>query len=680
MVNKFIKNLGMRAAEAAVIICCIGFMAPLSSCSDSSSNGEEVVSSSLSIAGVKLNSTYDVVYGGTLTISGKGFKTGDYLKLSAADGNVYIAPYSSSSDTELAVSVPDELPLTGKYTVRVIRGTEDQYLGNTTINVGYNHDAPDKDGMNLKGVVYCGKNALKGVVVSDGVNVTTTDNKGRYYLASDKSTGFVFISIPKGYMPKESSGNTPKFYKSVSSDVNTVERNDFEMVEEDTSDYVLLAMADLHLASRNNDISQFNYTFLTDVNPLIASYEAAGKKVFGVTLGDISWDTYWYDNKYGIKDAIQEVYKINCPVFNCMGNHDNDPYVAQDDWAASAPYRATAGPNYYSFNLGNIHYVVLDNIYYINKLASQGTIGDQSYRPQITESQIAWLKKDLATVTDKTAPLVLCMHIHFHYWPYLNDNNEEVYQRHTYNYNTGVLSTDPDGNACTSLLSVVSGFSDVRLLTGHNHISYTAKTDNITEYNTAAVCATWWWTGKSGYADNHICTDGTPGGYGIWEVNGSTMKGYYKSIGYDRSYQFRTYDRNQIQITAANYCPAYPTANLEYFSGEYANASSANEVLINVWNYGPGWSIKVTENGKTLKTTQISTKDPLHMISYTAQRMNHGVTDVSKITLPSTQMIHMFKVTASSATSTLNITVTDANGNTYTETMTRPKEFSTSMK
>jgi hypothetical protein len=37
----------------------------------------------------------------------------------------------------------------------------------------------------------------------------------------------------------------------------------------------------------------------------------------------------------------------------------------------------------------------------------------------------------------------------------------------------------------------------------------------------------------------------------------------------------------------------------------------------------------------------------------------------------------MFKVTASSANSTLDIKVTDRFGNVYTETMTRPKAFTT---
>jgi hypothetical protein len=449
-------------------------------------------------------------------------------------------------------------------------------------------------------------------------------------------------------------------------------------VEDPVTDYVVLAMADMHLASRNNDISQYRYGFLEDVNPLIAQYEAAGKKVYGITLGDQSWDTYWYDNRYSIEDAMEEVYKVNCPIFNSMGNHDNDPYIANNDWLASAQYRKVAGPNYYSFNLGNLHYVILDNIYYINDNAATGSIGERNYRAEITKAQMEWLKKDLATVADKTAPLVLCMHIHFHYRPSLS-GGKEVYSLKTDNYNTGIKTVNPDGEEVISIQSVVSDFTDVRMLTGHNHVSYTAKTGNITEYNTASVCATWWWTGKSGYSNNHICTDGTPGGYGVWEVSGNNMTGYYKSIGYDRNYQFRSYDRNNIHITAEKYCPSHPDSDLAKYAGTYANASNDNEVLINVWGYGPGWSIKVTEEGKDLVVTQINTYDPLHIISYTAQRYDHAGPNV-EITLPSTSTVHMFSVKASSSKSTLNITVTDANGNVYTETMTRPKDFTTSMK
>ena len=82
----------------------------------------------------------------------------------------------------------------------------------------------------------------------------------------------------------------------------------------------------------------------------------------------------------------------------------------------------------------------------------------------------------------------------------------------------------------------------------------------------------------------------------------------------------------------------------------------------------------MSEGGTPLKVSQIlNEKDPLHLIAYTAKRINQN----KKPTFDTNTNNHMFKVTASSATSTLDIKVTDRFGNVYTETMIRPKAFTT---
>ena len=67
------------------------------------------------------------------------------------------------------------------------------------------------------------------------------------------------------------------------------------------------------------------------------------------------------------------------------------------------------------------------------------------------------------------------------------------------------------------------------------------------------------------------------------------------------------------------------------------------------------------------------TRDPLHIISYMVPRLNanNGTTFETCLTY------HMFRVKASSPTTTLEIKVTDRFGNVSTETMTRPKDFTT---
>ncbi|MDR1680493.1 MAG: calcineurin-like phosphoesterase C-terminal domain-containing protein [Prevotellaceae bacterium] len=103
-----------------------------------------------------------------------------------------------------------------------------------------------------------------------------------------------------------------------------------------------------------------------------------------------------------------------------------------------------------------------------------------------------------------------------------------------------------------------------------------------------------------------------------------------------------------------------------------------NEVLINIWSYEKDWSIEVKEGAAVLPVTRVSVKDPLHIISYEAKRLNVNAEPTTSFVTLNTS--HFFKVTATSPTSTLSIKVTDRFGNVYSETMTRPKQFYYTMK
>lgn len=423
-------------------------------------------------------------------------------------------------------------------------------------------------------------------------------------------------------------------------------------------------MSDWHLANRNNDLAQFVDGMLPDINKTIAEYKARGIKVYGLTLGDLSWDGYWYSNKFALPEYLEQMYKIKCPIFNVIGNHDNDPY-ASNDWDAALPFKELVAPNYYSFNLGDVHYVVLDDIEYINTGGSQGVVGKRNYNSTIVADQIEWLRKDLATIKDKSTPIVIGMHIPLYNYPTLDTDGS---QRNTIRLDNG-----------HQLISLLNDFSDVHVITGHTHCNFTVEdSPNIMEHNTAAICATWWWTGRNGYSGNHICKDGSPGGYGVWENEAKNMEWYYKSMGYEREYQFRTYDLNTIHITAEKYAPKSNNKEVARYAGVYANPNSNNEVLINVWGYDSKWQIEVNENGTSLEVERVGMKDPLHLISYDAQRLNVGATPTSGFNTYPTA--HLFKAKASSATSTLDIKVTDRFGNIYTERMARPKEFTYLMK
>lgn len=617
----------------------------------------------LGIKGVSIPSSLDVTAGTSITLQGSGFQVGDVIELTPAnEGTMFSANVTSIAVGSVTFPVPEGI-ITGSYAIKVTRGSSSLALGKTLLNVVADTNIPDKDGMTVKGVVYTNGKGIAGVVVSDGYEVTVTDSKGVYYLASQKKTGFVFISVPANY-EVANEGNAPQFFKRLSNSATTVEQKDFSLMKVNNEKHVVIPMADWHLASRNNDLEQFNSKVLPDVNATIERYAADGTKVYVLTLGDMTWELYWYSNGFGLNEYIPYMNKLKAPVFNLMGNHDNDPYCA-NDWEAEEKYRDIVGPTYYSFNLGQVHYVVLDNVEYLNKGAAAGTIGDRSYNDRVNNDQIEWLKKDLAAITDKSTPIVLAMHTPLYANPSLGTGGTQVNKIDM--ANGGVL------------IDCLKDFSTVHVLTGHTHINYTAEEKpSLIEHNVAAICATWWWTGRNGYAGNHICRDGSPGGYGVWKMNGRDIQWRYKSIGYDENYQFRAYDLNTIHITAAAFAPNATDTALGEFAGPYATPHAGNDVLINVWGYDTQWKVEVTEYGKSLAVNRVKVLDPLHIVSYEALRLNAGAVPTDAFV--STQTAHMFRVAASAPDSTLEIKVTDRFGNVYRESMVRPKQFTYLMK
>lgn len=607
---------------------------------------------------VSVPSEINVVAQGEISLAGKGFADGDVFRLilTTDETQSYTVDILSFDETSATFSLPDGLE-TGSYRIVLVRGSEELVLGTTRINIVIVSDLPDRDGMTVKGLVYSNGVGIPGVVVSDGYEVTATDENGVYYLPSQKKTGFVFISLPANY-EAPAIDNIPQFFKRLTGG-SAVEQKDFLLTPAANSKHVVVALADWHLAKRNDDLSQYGSGLVPDVNALINDHAASNTRVYGLPLGDGSWDAYWYANNYGLVEYKSEMKKVNCPMFNVIGNHDHDPYVS-NDWESKKKYRDVIGPTYYSFNLGEVHYVVLDNIEYVNTGGGPGVVGQRNYYDVISADQLEWLRRDLAAIEDKTAPLIIVMHAPLHRSPSLDENGEQV---DTVGLNNG-----------GALISAVEGFSKVYVVSGHVHTNYTVKhNEAITEFNVGAVCATWWWTGKSGYAGNHICKDGSPGGYGVFDIDGRNVRWYYKSIGKSADYQFRTYDLNKVHITAQAFAPNSTDELLKEYTDVYASPNLNNEVLINVWGFGSGWAIEVSEGGIPLPVTRLSGLDPLHIISYEAKRLNAGAVPTDSFVTDPTA--HMFKVAAASATSTLEIKVTDPYGNVYKESMQRPKEF-----
>ena len=577
--------------------------------------------------------------------SGKGPKQGDEILFKRPSVEVVCQIASIESD-HFTFILPKELE-SGKYSFCIRRGDQVKTIRDVNCTIEHRVEVEQKDGYNVYGLISCDGTGVPGVVVSDGEEVTVTDENGVYYLNSKESNQVVFMSVPAGY-EAEVNGVLPKFHKMLDGNAYTTERADWNLVKVDNADHILYVLGDMHLANRTNDISQFN-DFVTDIKTQINANKA--KKQYALTLGDMTWDLYWYTNAFDLYTYVETVNSklSGIQIFNTIGNHDHDMNSAGDFNTVSAFKRAVA-PTYYSFNIGNVHYIVLDDI-----LCTNDGTGNRTYDSSLTVSQLDWLRKDLSYV-DKSKTLVITMHAQV--------------------YNEGGSSAI---QFSSQLEDLVKGYK-THIMTAHTHVIWNndkTASNGIMHHNSGAICGTWWWTGY--YTPGHnICKDGSPAGYYVYDMSANDVKWRFKPIGKDFKHMFRTYDGNEIVLSASQFAPkadASHAASFEKSASYWANGNSDNYVYFNVYDYDPSWTIEVTENGKALTPKVFKVKDPLHLISYEAMRYNANASPTSSFLTREVQS-HIFRVQASSATSTLEFKITDRFGNVSTETMKRPKAFS----
>lgn len=630
------------------------------------SNKEENIVTEFEVQ-FELPSLIDITQGGEYTFrvkDGKSPSSSDIFIVESSAGISLVCPIIQTSSESFTIRFSNECQ-SGSYKVFIKRGERKKLFGSIHINlveeIGFE---PDK-ATTIYGVVSTNDGGvLKNVVVSDGEEVTVTNEAGIYQLKSAKKQGYLFISIPSGY-EVSSNGVLPQFFYKLKATPDVVERVDFKLTKVNNQDsYKLFMLGDMHLANRTSDAKQFK-EFTTDLTNYMDQHK--GEKMYAIALGDMTWDLYWYSNSYAFPQYLNDINSQlkNLQLFHVMGNHDNDFY-GTSDFTAEIKYRDQIAPTYYSFNIGKIHYVVMDNI----DCSDYDGTTSRKYKKMITKEQLDWLRKDLIYV-NKATPIVVAMHAQVFYPT-----------RSGFKYDHDVINTE-------QLFDALEGYK-VHFVTGHTHMSFNVTPDDAIvtnnrtfyEHNSGSVCASWWWSGHL-TAGVHISPDGTPGGYGIWDVSGTDIKRKYKATGWPEEYQFRSYDLNNVHFSMAD-VPLMPTSvpdATKRVYQQYVTAyppNSNNEVLINIWNWNRNWTLSVVdEEGNKLTHQEVWAYDPLHIAALSVKRFNQSNL-TSTPSFVTNEFTHFFKVKAKDADVDLHITVKDEFGNTWSENMERPKAFSTS--
>ena len=354
---------------------------------------------------------------------------------------------------------------------------------------------------------------LDGVVVSDGLKSVRTGTDGVYQIDSDLGrVKFISVSTPSGYEPPVN-GGVPVFYKKLSEcqKVGDAYVADFSLkkISSDADRYTLLISADPQPRSRTRGGDKLAYHSLdccSDLYRDMKEYASSisGQEVHGICLGDIVHEDMSLYGQY-----IEGMRSMGFPTYNVIGNHDNDT-SAEDDEQGRRIFEEHFGPCNYSFNLGRIHYVVVDNL--IMKKGSSGLLND--YSEGLTDDVWEWLQGDLALV-DRSSTVMLCTHA-----PAFREiNGSDKWAR----------STCKHGNDYASLLAK---YKTVYAWAGHTHQTFNyiypsghGKFTNRLECHTLPRS-----TGE--LYTNEYLADGTPRGYLVVTVDGEDVSWKWKPLVY----------------------------------------------------------------------------------------------------------------------------------------------------
>lgn len=216
---------------------------------------------------------------------------------------------------------------------------------------------------NGNGLFDKGEKTLKGVRVSDGRNVVETASDGSFTLPGHARQRFIFITTPSGYQTFN------KYYHKI---VAGTDEYNFGL----TPSPGKIGKGGAHKFVHITDTEIFNTTDHEDWVSNIRRYATNESVAFIIHTGDICYEK-------GLKAHIKlmNTENMGCPVFYCIGNHD----LVEGKYGEEL-FESIYGPVYYSFDAGNVHYVV-------TPMAG----GDRA--PGYTPEDIyLWLKNDLAHV------------------------------------------------------------------------------------------------------------------------------------------------------------------------------------------------------------------------------------------------------------------------------------------
>jgi predicted MPP superfamily phosphohydrolase len=303
---------------------------------------------------------------------------------------------------------------------------------------------------NENGIKDRAEQGVKGVCVSDQVQVVQTDADGMYTLSDTQGLGFIFISLPSGYASatrwwsKVPEGDEPKINFPL-------------LIASTTTSFSFIHASDTHISEKSLQRMQ-RLREIVDAN----------KPSFVLVSGDLVKDALRVSEKEStgyFELYLKEIQKFQVPVWSVPGNHEifgierHLSLVSKDHpLYGKKMYHHYLGPNYYSFNYGGIHFVGLDDV----------DFEDLWYYGHVDSTQVNWLKRDLAAVA-LTTPVITFNHIPFFSGALSTSEFTESGPARTLEREGGILQFRHVVSNATEIVDILREHAYPIALSGHNH-------------------------------------------------------------------------------------------------------------------------------------------------------------------------------------------------------------------
>ena len=406
------------------------------------------------------------------------------------------------------------LPIVVASTLVSANGPDEAQPGETQTARGVVFD--DGNGNRLRDE---GEPGIADVRVSNGLDIVTTDQEGRYEIDVDDDD-IVFVIKPRDWATPVSGDQLPQFFY-IHKPNGSPKGTEFAGVEPtgplpESIDFPLRRQAepDTFKAILFGDPQPRNLTEVEyvahDVVEQIVRSDAHGAS-FGVTLGDIA-----FDDLSVMEPQNQAIALIGIPWYNVIGNHDLNREARHDE-QSDETFERIYGPAYYSFDYGPTHFLVLDDVIWVGekngkKAHFQGGLG---------ERQMQFIRDDLAGIPPDQL-VVLLMHI-----PLTEvKDRQELYR---------LIEQRP----ATVSLSAHTHFMEHRFIGAEDGWRGKQKHHHIVN---VTVCGSWWMGRKDERGIPHTTMkDGAPNGYTVMEFDGANYSLDFHAAARPADYQMNIY-------------------------------------------------------------------------------------------------------------------------------------------